>query len=78
MPFVKVIAGELREEAIKLHRAANKEGASTWDIAYRHGFFHALGKVFPSETVGMLIADCDLALEGEPLLTDQIPRLVVR
>lgn len=75
MPFVQVVGGELRERAIEIHKKA--ESDEPYDVAYRHGFFEALRALLPSETVGMLIMDCDMALEGDELFTDSLPRLVV-
>jgi hypothetical protein len=78
MPCVQTVRGELRDLAIELTRKAEAEGAGTWDIAYRHGFFKALGHLLPSETVGMLVMDCDCALAGDDLYTDTLPRLALR
>jgi hypothetical protein len=65
MALVTVIAGEIRKRAIELTRAASGSELNTWAIAYRQGFFEAIRLMFPSETVRILIAECDSAIEQE-------------
>lgn len=78
MPIVQVISGELRDKAIELERKARADGASTWDIAFNHGFREGLRAAFPQETMGMLVMDVDCALDGVELYTDCLPRLALR
>jgi hypothetical protein len=74
MPIVTIPRGA-RDKAIELSRKA--QSGDAWDVAYRHGFFAALHELLPAETVGLIIMDCDCALEGEPLATEMLPRLVI-
>lgn len=78
MPLVTVIAGKTRDRAIELTREAEAEDAIDYVQGVRDGYFEALRTFYKSETIGMLIMDCDAALEGDELFTNCLPRLVLK
>ncbi len=63
MPFIAIHRPTL-SRLIELEREARKTG-KTWDIAFRHGFVEAMRLLLRSESVGLMLMECDLALEDD-------------
>lgn len=76
MPFVQVPIAA-RDKAIELRMKAEAPDHSTWDTAFYYGYLDGLRALLPSESMGLIIMDCDCAAAGEELATDQMPKLVV-
>ena len=60
MPFITMHKGAIRR-LIELEKETREKPNDTWADAYRHGFVDALRVLFPSESVGMMIVEVDIA-----------------